>query len=252
MPGAQTPRRPAQWKRILPPAACGLLAVVLACLAWRGAFLPAEMTPTPALPSPSEVSAPPSPSQTSVLAPTAPSSPSPEETPSPPRVMEESPARIRISALDVDAEIRDTGVEESGRMEVVASASVISWLRESAIPGNEGNAVLAGHNRWAGHDGQLIAMDTLEVGDEMEIEYAGGETRTFFLESVFVYALKTAPGNRIMEEGGLARVTLITCKGPYNRDWGTSENRIVAIFKAEEDFVVPDPPVTPFPTLTPA
>ena len=231
---------------------CGLGILFVVALFWLlfRVFAPAPAVQPTALP--------PSPSLSASTAPTesaVPSlSPPPSATPSPsptPRVMGEVPVRVRIPALEVDAEIQDTGVEESGRMEVVASAFIISWLRDSAIPGNDGNSILAGHNRWAGQDGHLIDMDTLTVGDALEIEYADGEKRTFLLESVFIYALKTAPTAEIMDAGGPARITVITCKGPYNASWGTSENRIIATFKAEEDFIYPDPPVTPHPTLPP-
>ena len=69
----------------------------------------------------------------------------------------------------------------------------------------------------------------------------------FMLESVFVYALATAPSDLIMDVHGEARVTLITCKGPYNPRIGTSDNRIVATFKEESVFLIPDPPIEPFP-----
>jgi sortase (surface protein transpeptidase) len=52
-----------------------------------------------------------------------------------------------------------------------------------------------------------------------------------------------------MDYYGDARVTLITCKGPFNPSAGTSDNRIVATFKEVSVFVVPDPPIAPFPPL---
>jgi hypothetical protein len=69
------------------------------------------------------------------------------------------------------------------------------------------------------------------------------------LESVFVYALATAPADLIMYAGGDARVTVITCKAPFNTRTGTSDNRIVAVFKEESVFEIPDPPIEPFPPL---
>lgn len=132
-------------------------------------------------------------------------------------------------------------------MEVAPSALIISWYKEGAVPGAEGNALLAGHNRYSGVDGPIKGLDTLEIGDLLEIDYEDGQTRSFALESVFVYPLKTAPSAEIMRLDGKARVTVITCKGPFNKDWGTSENRIVAVFVPAEGFVVPDPPVTAIP-----
>ena len=158
---------------------------------------------------------------------------------------------MRIPTLSVEAEIQGTYYDETDTMEIVPSASIISWLKEGPIPGNDGNAILGGHNRWKGIIGQLFYLDTLEIGDEMEIDYADGSSLTFRLESVFVYPLATADADRIMDLEGDARVTVITCKDPFNPATGTSDNRIIAVFKEESVFVIPDPPIEPWPPVDP-
>ena len=173
--------------------------------------------------------------------------PEPEPEPVKPAI-DVWPVWMYIPALGVDAEIQDTDTDYvADTMEIVPSADVISWWRESVIPGNDGNAIFGGHNKWRGARGQLLELDTLEIGDEMEIVYEDGTTMKFRLESVFVYLLATAPGGLIMDIEGDARVTLITCKEPFNPVTGTSDNRIIAIFKPAEGFVIPDPPIEPFP-----
>jgi len=190
-------------------------------------------------------------------APTAAPTPTPEPTGSPelpdfflpPGEMQiaELPVRMRIPALSLDYEIQATGADKNGTMLVAPGIEVISWFDRSAIPGNEGNAIFGGHNSWSGVRSKIYTLDKLEIGETMEIDYEDGTCLTFFLESVFVYALKTAPSDLIMDTAGDARLTLITCKAPFNTVTGTSDNRIVAIFKEESAFVFPDPPVEPFP-----
>ena len=158
------------------------------------------------------------------------------------------PAWMYIPAIGVDAEVTDTQTDYvHDTMEIYPSGDIISWWRGSAIPGNPGNAIFGGHNKWSGALGQLYALDTLEIGDEMEIVYTDGTSLKFRLESVFVYLLATAPADVIMDVKGESRVTIITCKEPFNPVTGTSDNRIIAIFKEESVFVVPDPPIEPFP-----
>ncbi len=231
-------------RRIVSLCLCALLVVCLtACQETpKEVFVPTPVeTPTPS-PSPTPTPSPsPSPTPT----------PTPEPSPSPsPEPLTANPVRVRIEALSVDSEVRGTGPKD-GSMDVVPSHEIISWYNLGAIPGNEGNALLSGHNRWAGKNGVLRELDMLEIGDVMEIDYEDGTTASFSLESVFVYYLKTAPSAEIMRLDGPARVTVITCKGPFNTSWGTSENRIVATFVPSEGFVIPDPPVTPFPTVKP-
>ena len=161
------------------------------------------------------------------------------------------PVRLRIPSLSVDEPIEDTGIDASGAMEIVPSPYIISWLRECAIPGNIGNSFIAGHNRWRGEQGSLYYLDLLEVGDTMEIDYDDGTTLIFKCESVYSYTLATAPAHMIMREDGPARVTVITCMEPFNPVTGTSDYRIVAIFKEESVFNYPDRPIKPFPSLSP-
>jgi len=175
-----------------------------------------------------------------------------EHIPEPVRPQIEAwPVRMRIPRLSADDPIEGTGYDETDTMEIVASAYIISWLMEGPIPGNDGNAILGGHNRWGGIDGSLLHLDELDIGDDMVIDYADGSSLTFRLESVFVYPLATADAEKIMDLTGEARVTVITCKDPYNPAIGTSDNRIIAVFKEESIFVVPDPPIEPLPLIEP-
>ena len=178
-----------------------------------------------------------------------PEEPEPEEPPREP--LTSLPAVMRIPALSLDYEIKSMGADANGTMMVANGREIITWFDRSAIPGNEGNAIFGGHNLWRGVRSQIYNLDELEIGDELEIAYEDGTSIKFFLESVFVYELRLAPANLIMDTGGEARLTLITCKPPFNSARGTSDNRIVAIFKEEGVYVFPDPPVEKFPPRDP-
>lgn len=161
------------------------------------------------------------------------------------------PVRMRIPALSLDYEVQSMGADRSGTMMIAPYREVISWFDRSAIPGNEGNSIFGGHNTWGGVKSRLFNLYDVRIGDELEIDYADGTTLRFRLESVFIYRLKSSPADLIMDVGGEARVTLITCKWPYNRRIGTSDHRIVATFREESVFVIPDPPIRPYPARTP-
>ena len=158
---------------------------------------------------------------------------------------------MSIPALSMDFEVKSMGADANGTMLIAPALEVITWFNKSAIPGNEGNAIFGGHNLWKGTRSPLYTMDELEVGDELEIEYEDGTILRFLLESVFVYELRIAPAHLIMDTKGDARITLITCKPPFNPVRGTSNFRIVAIFKEDSVFVYPDPPIEKFPPRDP-
>ena len=161
------------------------------------------------------------------------------------------PARFLIPALSLNYPVQGTGADASGTMQVAPALEVVSWFTLSAVPGNQGNAIFGAHNTWGGVPSRVFTLDQLEIGDELIIIYDDGSSLRFFLESVFVYPLVTAPANLIMDVRGEARVTLITCKWPFSTVMGTSENRIVATFRQDSVFVVPDPPIEPFPPRIP-
>jgi hypothetical protein len=177
------------------------------------------------------------------------STPEPEPPPEPARVLTAHPVRMQIPALLLDYEIEMTISDRAGNMQILPVRDKISWFDLGAIPGNEGNAIFGGHNIWRGERSQLFDLDKLMVGDEMIIDYDDGTSLTFMLESVFVYPLISAPAHLIMDVHTEPRVTLITCKPPFNPSTGTSDFRIVATFREESVFIVPDPPVEPFPLL---
>ena len=172
-----------------------------------------------------------------------------EEIPRP--VLTSLPARMSIPALGLDYPVQSMGADSIGTMQIAPALEIISWFDRSAIPGNEGNAIFGGHNLWRGVRSQIYNLDELEIGDELEIEYEDGTSMKFLLESVFVYELRLAPAHIIMDPGGEQKLTLITCKPPFNTERRTSDNRIVAIFKEESEFVFPDPPVEKLPPRDP-
>ena len=175
----------------------------------------------------------------------------PEEEEVPLPVLTSLPVRMRIPALELDYPVQSMGADASGTMQVAPGLEVVSWFDRSAIPGNEGNAIFGGHNMWRGVRSPVFYLDELEIGDELVIDYDDGTSMRFLLESVFVYELRLAPSHLIMDPSGEQRLTLITCKPPFNTARGTSDNRIVAIFKEESVFVIPDPPVEKFPPRDP-
>jgi len=152
-----------------------------------------------------------------------------------------------IPALALDYEVQMTISDEKGNMQIAPSNEIMSWFDLGAIPGNDGNAIFGCHNTWGGVRSQIYELDSMEVGDEMMIRYDDGTSLTFILESVFVYPLARAPAHLIMAVNTEPRVTIITCKGPFNTAIRTADHRIVATFREDSIFVFPDPPVEPFP-----
>src|SRR5512135_1781672 len=63
-----------------------------------------------------------------------------------------TPARLRIPALQIDAAVLPVGQTASGTMDAPTSKALHSpywtsvfWYDQGAVPGQDGNAVIAGH-----------------------------------------------------------------------------------------------------------
>ena len=238
------------WFRRAAIIAAALLIVIIATfIAVRCFFLHKAAAPEPSPPETvTEFQSSPSPE----LSP----SPSPEPSPSPvpslePSISTNKPIRMVIPAIKADMRVAAMGPDNEGSFEIYPGVKVISWDKDSPVPGDSGTSQLGGHNRYAKVTGRLWYLDTLKVGDSLTFYFDDGEVREFRLESVFVYYMPTMPYDEIAKSTGKPRIVITTCKWPFSTKWGTSEYRITATFVPAEGFVAPDPPVIPVPAGTP-
>lgn len=140
------------------------------------------------------------------------------------------PISLKIPSLKVSAAIQEVGLTSNGAMETIDDPEPIGWYKFGALPGGEGNALLAGHREWYGELGSLFKLEKMKVGEDLIISYENGQTQTFELVSNVLYKLDEVP-KEVMAVDGEARVTLITCAGTYSKRMGTYDSRAVAVFK---------------------
>lgn len=89
---------------------------------------------------------------------------------------------------------------------------------QTALPGEKGNAALAGHRTIRGRPAYFYDLDQLEAGDEIHITYAD-RTLTFEVERVFL----TSPYDlSVLSPTEHAALTLTTCDPP-----GSDEMRLI-------------------------
>ncbi|MFN8639468.1 MAG: sortase [Dehalococcoidia bacterium] len=131
------------------------------------ASLPEDTEPTAALP------------ETTAAVPTSPSAAAtavaaaPRPTPRPaPQVV-----RVRIPALGVDAPIQQMGFDAACRDGGATNAATVAWYGFTAMPGDLGNAVLAGHVTWGGSRAVFNQLSALHAGDSVEVRTGDGDVR---------------------------------------------------------------------------
>lgn len=84
--------------------------------------------------------------------------------------------------------------------------SGVSYLANSALPGDMGNAVFYGHN-WPSILGNL---KNTKVGDQLTVQYQDGRSRSFTVDKVFVVGPNAT---EILAQSETPKITLYTCTG---------------------------------------
>jgi hypothetical protein len=153
------------------------------------------------------------------------------------RVVTEAPVPVglRIEALDVAAPVITAGPLPNGEMEVPEGIDEVAWYEFGPAPGEQGSAVLAAHVDLAGQGpGVFFALNSLERGARIAVDFADGSSRRFEVIDGATYQKDELDSERIFARTGAPALTLITCGGGFNPSLGRYDSNIV-VFAAPVD-----------------
>jgi len=177
-----------------------------------------SLAPAPSAPESEEPS---TPTPTPEAEPEPSPNPVPSESPSPRPVapsvsrepVERFPSSISIPAIGLREEkIVALGLDKNGAMATTNGPDGVSWYKHGPMPGEPGNALLAGHNYWGAAEGSFVNLFKLELGDFVTIAFTDGARREFIVTDVDTYLVADAPSS-VMSQKGETRTTLISCAG---------------------------------------
>jgi len=152
----------------------------------------------------------------------------PEPTPTP--YVKPIPIRLYFTDFELSCEVVSVGINADNEMETVDSPTKAAWLSFGPAPGENGNAIINGHNRFSGEAGYFSVLKQMEGGEEVVIEFIDGTFKYFTVESINTYKIADVPDS-VMATDGEPRMTLITCLGDWDSSIGTSASRVVAVCK---------------------
>jgi hypothetical protein len=178
---------------------------------------PAEDFGTPPVTAPASSSASPAPSAAAAAA----AVPVTDGRPAPASAALDAPARLRIPALDLDAAVDPVGIEAAtGDFAVPPSVDRVGWYRFGpGFSAPDGSIVVAGHVDAADQGkGAFFKLGTLKAGDTVTLTGPGGRTRAFEVVARERYTKTAIPLDRYFARDGGARLTLITCGGPFDAE----------------------------------
>ncbi|EMF45539.1 peptidase C60 sortase A and B [Planococcus halocryophilus Or1] len=138
-----------------------------------------------------------------------------------------TPALIEIPAIDAGAKVIQVGQTADGNMEAPEDIHTIGWYNLGAKPGDNGNAVLAGHVDGLTGPGTFYNLKELEPDDKIHIMGTDGTELTFKVVDKQSYPPEDAPLNEIFGAGPKPQLNLITCTGTFNTEIGHYDERLV-------------------------
>ncbi|MFI5912251.1 class F sortase [Dactylosporangium sp. NPDC051541] len=164
------------------------------------------------------------------LASASPATPAPADSRSPVESPPVPPAKLRIDRLGLTARVDPVGVEaDTGDFAVPPSVDVVGWYKYGpALNATTGSIVIAGHVDSAKQGGgAFFRLRELGPGDAVAVTGADGTVRRFTVVAREIYPKPQLPMDRLFARDGAARLTLITCGGPFDRGSGHYRDNVV-------------------------
>ncbi len=138
------------------------------------------------------------------------------------------PVRVLVPAIGVDADVVDLGVTPDGALEVPSDGASVGWFTRSALPGERGPQVLAGHVDDERGPAVFYRLRELEAGAEITVVRADGAQVGYRVDGVERYPKDAFPTATVYGPSPGPVLRLITCGGTFDRSTGHYRDNTVA------------------------
>jgi len=163
------------------------------------------------------------------VAPTA--TPVPTLQPANQPVLSIIPARLRIPAIGIDAEVEHVGKTKDGAMAVPNSYWTVGWYKLGFKPGELGNSVIDGHVDNPKGPSIFWDLKKLQAGNKVYISDNQGKELTFEVIKQEKYSYDNAPLEKIFGSADDVYLNLITCSGTFDQTTRNYDERLVVFTK---------------------
>ena len=128
------------------------------------------------------------------------------------------PVSLQIPALDLRVPIDVVGLDGLGQVDVPSDVRRVGWYRYSSKPGTAlGSAVIVGHRDGVDQGaGAFIDLARLRPGDAIAVQRADGSEQSYEVTARESFDKSEVPLRELFSRTGPARLTLITCGGPFD------------------------------------
>lgn len=137
------------------------------------------------------------------------------------------PNQVWIPSVGIKAPVEPVGLLDNGQMDVPKSSNIAGIFVNGVMPGEQGNALMAGH--LDSYTGPAIfhPLKRVKPGDPIVISNEEGKFLVFSVVSVESYLTSEAPLDKIFGDTNREQLNLITCAGKYDRNKREHNKRLV-------------------------
>lgn len=127
----------------------------------------------------------------------------------------EFPTALVIPSINVNANIEDVGLTQTGDMDVPSNSTNVGWYALGTRPGEKGSAVIDGHvDGKNGDKGVFTDLHKLKKGDELYIKDSKGKLITFVVRESKIYDVDYVA--EVFTPTDKPYLNLITCDGSWD------------------------------------
>lgn len=143
------------------------------------------------------------------------------------KVAPDEPRMLKIAKLGINARVLSMGVNLDNTIQAPINIYDSGWYKDSAKPGQSGAVFINAHASGPTREGLFAYLDTLQVGDEVEIEKGDGSTVRYRVVHNETIDLKKVDMGKVLStyNGAEKGLNLMTCNGSWLQDSRTYDHR---------------------------
>jgi LPXTG-site transpeptidase (sortase) family protein len=139
------------------------------------------------------------------------------------------PLRLRIPSIGVDTRLETLGVTRLGRLQPPADPQRAGWFPDSAVPGDLGPAVMAGHRDSKVGPAVFWHLTDLRLGDAVIVTRSDGVTVRFEVAQIQRVPRASFPTEQVYGATPDSMLRLITCGGLYDHVHGRYLDNVLVV-----------------------
>ena len=145
------------------------------------------------------------------------------------KVAEDLPRAVYIDKLNVASRVLPMGLNKDSSIQAPVNIFDTGWYTESAKPDEVGATFIDGHASGATRQGIFAYLDTLAIGDTIQVEKGNGERLSYRVVHTETVPYDTIDMQKVLQTYGDAEkgLNLMTCTGTWVAKKATYDKRVI-------------------------